>query len=94
MPNEVGFFDEKGSIKLALIVILAIAIVFGVSKLFGKNGFLNNAFNRTADGIGWGLDQVKDFSIWGWDKIEEGASNSWEWMKTLEMPNPADYKWW
>lgn len=92
-PAKSGFFDSGGGIKLALIVVLAVVLVIAVSKLFGKNGFLNNAFDRTADGLGWTMDQIKDGSIWAWDKIEDGAKNSWEWMKSLDMPDPSDYNW-
>ena len=88
--GEVGFIKKiKGwQIAVALVALAAIGLL--ISRMFGQKGFLRNAFDRSADGIGWLMDRGADGMTWLGGGAESGITGAKKWWNETDF---TDFDW-
>lgn len=86
--------SEKGnqSLKWAAILVVAIALIFIVAKLFGGKGLLKSIWGGVEETADWTRDGIRDVFEWTGDRfedgmhsVEHGAEEVWDWMKDVDF---------
>lgn len=75
-------------IGLGLVALVAVSLL--LMKMFGKDGFLRHAFDRSADGIGWLMDRGADSMNWFSNGIESGFNSLGRWYDETDF---SDWDW-
>lgn len=74
LPTKKSFLKNVKAWQIGVAVLLGTAILLLLNHIINGGGFLKTTVNRTADGIGWIMDEVStgistvyhDFQDWDW----------------------------